>query len=252
VRSLPVSCTVALFLLATPARAYRPFDSTDADVAERGEFELELGPIDYVHDPSGHALVLSQVVANFGIAHGWELVLQARGLLSLGSTPHRRFSIDQTGVFVKHVFKEGTLQGRRGISIAMELGLLPPQGEGETTGFSVDHIVSYRWPWLTAHLNLQVARTSQDQLDLFTGLILEGPFTWRVRPVAELYVDWEPRTLAQSFLAGLIARVHDQVSVDVAGRVARFDQRTQGASVGVEVRAGLTLTFDTHLPLVPR
>ncbi len=32
-------------MLAAPALAYRPFDSTDADVAGPGEFELELGPV---------------------------------------------------------------------------------------------------------------------------------------------------------------------------------------------------------------
>jgi hypothetical protein len=38
--------TVALVLaaLSGSALAYRPFDSTDADVARPGEFELELGP----------------------------------------------------------------------------------------------------------------------------------------------------------------------------------------------------------------
>jgi hypothetical protein len=32
------------------ARAYRPFDGTDATVAETGEVEIELGPVEYLRD----------------------------------------------------------------------------------------------------------------------------------------------------------------------------------------------------------
>ncbi len=32
---------------ATNSWAYRPFDGTDADVARVGEFELELGPVNW-------------------------------------------------------------------------------------------------------------------------------------------------------------------------------------------------------------
>jgi hypothetical protein len=40
-------CLVGI-LLSQPAYAYRPFNSTDAAVAERGEMELECGPLAYV------------------------------------------------------------------------------------------------------------------------------------------------------------------------------------------------------------
>ena len=36
---------LCLLTLSEPALALRPYDSTDADVAKQGEFELELGPV---------------------------------------------------------------------------------------------------------------------------------------------------------------------------------------------------------------
>lgn len=45
-------CVLAC-LLAQPAYAYRPFNSTDAAVAARGEMELECGPLGYVVDADG-------------------------------------------------------------------------------------------------------------------------------------------------------------------------------------------------------
>jgi len=36
---------LCLLPLAEPALALLPYDSTDADVAKQGEFELELGPV---------------------------------------------------------------------------------------------------------------------------------------------------------------------------------------------------------------
>jgi hypothetical protein len=244
---------IVLFFLRS-AYAYRPFDSTDADVAELGEFELELAPLGYVYEPSnygpsGQTLSLSYAVANFGFARGWELVVQGRGLLTVGKgAMGPRFAISDSGVFAKHVFKEGTLQGKTGISFAIEMGFLFPQVNGDNVGFAVDHIVSYRWKYVTTHFNFQISKTPNDKLDLFAGVILEGPHTWRVRPVAELaYENQYESQSSASILAGFIVRVRDELSLDLAGRVARIDVG-KGGQPGAEVRAGLTLTFDTHKP----
>jgi len=46
-KKLAYRCSLLALLVLTgvsSAHAYRPFDGTDADVAELGEFELELGP----------------------------------------------------------------------------------------------------------------------------------------------------------------------------------------------------------------
>ena len=39
------------------AFAYRPFDSTDAAVADQGMFEVELSPLSYRHDDDGTAWI---------------------------------------------------------------------------------------------------------------------------------------------------------------------------------------------------
>src|ERR687887_442896 len=84
-----VQAILALCLaLATPrlALAYRPFDSTDAAVAAKGELELELGPLGFLKTDPERFLVAPGAVFNLGIARDWELVLQGRHLILLGGT----------------------------------------------------------------------------------------------------------------------------------------------------------------------
>ena len=66
-----VACVVAW---AAPAAAYRPFDGTDAAVADVGELEIEFQPIGALRAVSTKAL--TDAIFNFGFAEGWELVLQ--------------------------------------------------------------------------------------------------------------------------------------------------------------------------------
>ena len=56
-RHLAAGFMVAFGLVpwSTPASAYRPFDGTDAAVAEEGEMEIELQPAGRLHDESGQA-----------------------------------------------------------------------------------------------------------------------------------------------------------------------------------------------------
>jgi hypothetical protein len=193
--------------------------------------------------------VLSNVIANFGFMPGWEMVVQARGLLPVGGGGKPKLAIDNTGIFIKHVVKDGTLQGTRSVSVAMELGVLPPQGTGDLAGFSVATIVSYRWRNLTTRWNAQVAELPSGHLDLFGSLIVEGPWRWRARPVVELYAEREMDDhLTLSALAGLIMRARDNVVFDIAARAARVADDGVAAKLGIEIRAGVTLTFDTKLP----
>jgi hypothetical protein len=50
------------------AYAYRPFDSTDADVARPGEFELELAPIGRIREGSNRLRVAPAVIGNLGFS----------------------------------------------------------------------------------------------------------------------------------------------------------------------------------------
>ena len=65
VRRPAVLVAFALIASTRTALAYRPFDGTDADVAPRGELELEIGTVGYLHGRDGTAVAPMQVV-NFG------------------------------------------------------------------------------------------------------------------------------------------------------------------------------------------
>jgi hypothetical protein len=60
------------------ALAYRPFEGTDAAVADLGELETELGPAEPLRTGSLRLLTAPEMVLNLGIAEGWEAVLQGR------------------------------------------------------------------------------------------------------------------------------------------------------------------------------
>jgi hypothetical protein len=63
---------------AGPAQAMRPFEGTDAAVAEPGVFELELGPLGYVRYGSQRSLVAPAVVGNWGLPGDFEVVIEGR------------------------------------------------------------------------------------------------------------------------------------------------------------------------------
>ncbi len=67
--------TICCISLADPAAAYRPFDGTDAAVADVGEVEIEFQPIGAIR--AGQTKEISDAILNFGFAERWELVLQA-------------------------------------------------------------------------------------------------------------------------------------------------------------------------------
>jgi hypothetical protein len=235
--SLPV---IALNVLAwaEPARAYRPFDGTDAAVAKKGEMEIELQPAGRLRDESGTSLIAPATVINYGLSDDWEAVFEGNGQTSL--SPVGPTSLTAAGAFLKHVIIPGSLQDKTGPSVATEFGILAPDSTGNSgVGASLAGIVSQRWDWGTIHLNAQTALTRDHHGDLFLDAIIEGPSTWTVRPVAEFFYENEFRKEETfSGLVGLIYRVSDDLSFDVAYRHAL----TGGHPVD-EIRAGVTFGF---------
>jgi hypothetical protein len=234
-------CALLIAMLAPPALAYRPFDSTDAGVAGAGEFELELGPIGWLREGADKFRVAPAVVANIGLPWRSELVLEGQRQVALDPAPGTpQSSIVDTGVFVKTVLREGALQDAPGPSIAAEYGVLLPEVHGESgTGASVAGIVSQRWHAGTLHLNAALAWNREHEPDLFLGAILEGPYSWPLRPVAEIFgeqASGSPRTT--SALVGAIWRAGEDLTLDVGLRFAH-----SGDELIREVRLGLTWTF---------
>ena len=71
------SASLVLVAAVTPtsarAEAYRPFDGTDADVAELGSFELEMGPAHWYSLAGQNHVIAPATVLNFGVLKGTEL-----------------------------------------------------------------------------------------------------------------------------------------------------------------------------------
>ena len=221
---------------SSDALAYRPFEGTDAAVADPGELETELGPAEPMRAGPLRFLTAPETVFNLGITEGWETVLQGQAVTMLSPGPVQT-SLIGNGFFLKNVLRDGVLQEKAGPSIAVEFGPLLPGVNGEPgTGASWGGIVTNRWGWLTAHFNAAAAVTRSHHADAFFGTIVEGPWDWPVRPVAEVFYEREWGVAETvSGLAGAIWQVNDKLAFDIALR----DARVNGHSVN-ELRAGVT------------
>jgi len=234
-----VLLSFSLIVWSPLALAYRPFDGTDAAVADSGDIEVELGPAGYLREGAEHTLIAPAARFNYGFAKGWEAVLEGQAAHGL-SGEERRSSLVGNAASLKGVLREGSLQDKPGPSVATEFGLLLPGINDEPgVGGSVAGIVSQQWPWATVHVNAVAAITRQQHGDVFVGAIVEGPREWPVRPVAEVFHERDfGRLTTTSGLIGAIWQVREALSFDAGLRRARVNDRTLD-----EVRAGLTFSF---------
>src|SRR5205823_6635684 len=119
-----------LITAVTPASAYRPFDGTDAAVAEKGKMEIEMQPAGILKDLSGTTLIAPATRFNYGITETWEAVLE--GQLETPLSPSGPSTFTAGGAFLKGVLREGSLQDKSGVSIATEFGFLLPDSRGDS------------------------------------------------------------------------------------------------------------------------
>ena len=237
---------------ASPARAYRPFDGTDADVADVGNLELELGPVNWYYAGPGHYLVAPATVLNLGFAPGWEFVADFQNFVGLDPLPGQpRVRLIDTDALLKAILVPGSLQGAgAGPSAAVEFGPLLPNVNGESgVGASCNVIVSQRWPGLVVHANnwIQLTRGTL-HLDWFEGAIFEGSLDDAFRPVGEVFVEheWVTGVTTWSGLVGGIWRARRGLDLDVG----LLEARTGGQGV-TEVRLGFTWTVGVWKPEEP-
>jgi hypothetical protein len=233
----------ALVLSGIPLLAFglRPYDSTDASVAEPGEFELELGPLGRLRQGDRRFRVSPAVVGNYGFAENHELVVQGQRQAAIDQEAGQPgSSIVDNGVFIKQVLRQGAMQNREGLSVATEYGVLLPSIHGESgTGLSLAGIVSHRTEAISLHLNAAAAINREHEPDVFLGAILEGPYSWPVRPVAEVFGEQArggPRLV--SHLIGAIWGAREGLSFDIGIRSAHA-----GSESIRELRVGLTWTI---------
>ena len=100
-----VLSAVCLLTWAPLAFPYRPFDLTDADVVDEGEFELELGPVGYVREGSDRFLIAPAVIGNLGIAAGREIVLEGKLRTPVDHTPGSQTSLEDAALSLKQVHR---------------------------------------------------------------------------------------------------------------------------------------------------
>lgn len=222
------------------ASAYRPFDSTDAAVANPGEFEIELGPAGFLKEDQRRTLVAPAFVLNLGIAPEWEVVAEGRGHTPLEDRSPDRTSFIDDQVSLKGILREGSLQDKEGPSVAAEVAVLLPEVHGASgAGVSLTGIVSQRWAWGTLHVNGEVSLTRDQHADVFFGTILEGPSEWKVRPVAEVFYERDfSESHKVSGLVGAIWQLKDNLAADLGFRHAWSPDGHEN-----EVRLGLTFSF---------
>ena len=248
-RLLPAPLQLAFFTcllgFSPPASAYRPFNGTDAAVAEEREVEVELGPLGYIHEGTERVLVAPALVLNLGLTRRLEFVLEGGDFITFDATWAKpRASLSDAGTFFKYMLREGSLQDRTGPSLAMEVGALIPNGDKEATGASALLIASQRWSAGTVHFNAEAAWNREHRFGLFVGVILEGPEQWPARPALELFVEHTLKAETElSALLGLIWPARDGLAFDFGVRFAHVE-----GLVG-EARAGLTWAIPARLPL---
>jgi len=240
---------ICLMLWPEYSFAYRPFDATDAAVADLGELEIELGPVEFRRSEAERTVIAPAYVLNYGFAKNWELVVEGQAEHPLPPAEDTRSRLVGNGVFLKGVLREGVLQDKTGPSVATEFGILLP-GINDEPGVGVSWlgIVSQRWAWGTIHFDAGAALTREHHGDLFLGTIIEGPYDWKIRPVAE--VDYEREFGGKetfAVLGGAIWRVRDDLSLDVGLREAWVNRRPE-----TEIRAGLTFAISPQTDAVRR
>jgi hypothetical protein len=165
--------------------AYRPFISTDAAVADPKEFEIELGYFTLEREKDENAFAIPRVVLNYGLFKNWEAVAE----FAIRRDPDAEVDVIDPAISLKGVLKEGVLQDKEGLAIAVEASLLLPStqaGEGKF-GFEAIGILSEKIGPFTFHLNggLGVERSTGDLVGIW-GLIGELPVAEGVRLVGEV------------------------------------------------------------------
>lgn len=233
---------LATLALCGSAHAYRPFDGTDAAVADPGSLELELGA-GKLRQGTSRVLSVPTAVATYGVGGATELGVEAHlNRVRDGLSSPYRTRVEDAAINVKHVLRKGSLQDATGPSVAGECSLLFPQSGGGpgSTGFGCTALISHQWEALAGHLNLGLERTPERTTARSLALIATGPEALALRPVTEL--RWEADNAGgwdRTALAGLIIPHGKELAFDLGWRVGRS---SDGALH--ELRVGLTWTFE--------
>src|SRR5215831_7560684 len=218
------ACLLLVGLIApTSSWAYRPFIATDAAVADPKEVEIELGYFTLERE-NGEA------VAEFAVER----------------TSNAGLNLIDPALSLKWVLKEGVLQEKEGVSLAIEAGLLLPSTEpGQRHfGFEGVGIASAKLGPTTFHVNggLGIQRSAGDVVGIW-GVIGELPIASGLRLVGEVDGDKAQRQeLGESGLLGLIWQPWSSQNVAFDAGIRR---RFAGGGPDWQFTVGVTFGFST-------
>jgi hypothetical protein len=203
-RALGTCLLLVWLLVPTPSWAYRPFISTDAAVAAPKEVEIELGYFTLEREKGENSFIIPRVVLNYGLFKNWEAVAE----FAVRRSPDGELNVIDSALFAKGVLKEGVLQDKEGLSIAVEVGPLLPSTEKGERNFGFEGVVIFTdklGPFMF-HLNggLGVQRSTGDIVGIW-GVIGEFPVATGLRLVGEVNGEKPQREEQRnSALLGLI------------------------------------------------
>ena len=204
-RLIILFAALACFFAAATAQAYRPFVSTDADVAALRTIEVEMGYFGFLHAEGRTTYVEPQLVLNYGFLRNFEAVAEYQ----VNEPPNGPARVSEGSLSVKHVWREGQLQEKAGPSFASETNVLLPGGAGvgqPRVGFLQAFMLSHRFAGMTFHWNVGAGSDQLASKPYATwGLIGELPLTKTLRAVGEINGQGERELTADnSGLLGLI------------------------------------------------
>lgn len=173
---------LVVLLMPTAALAYRPFVSTDAAVSDLREFQVELGYFTLERTGRDNTITTPAVVLNYGFVKNWEAIAEFR----LQASPE--LEVTDPGLSLKAVLKEGVLQKKEGVSIAIEAGLLLPSTVTHEHGLGVQAIgaVSGQLTLVMLHFNVGGGLDRDHRGFASWGVIGELPVHRKLRLVAEV------------------------------------------------------------------
>jgi hypothetical protein len=228
------------FILPLTALAYRPFESTDAAVADKGVSEVEFGLVRFEHRSGQNTVSSPNLRYNFGFATNWEVSVEG-ALQVFDSASNRGFDVLRPQLNLKGVLIYGPLQeGHSSVSLAAEVSALLPETVPDS-GFGLEGVLiaSFRTGNFTWHLNggggLQ--RGSSDSFGLW-GIIVERPISKSFRLAAEFNGEFGHGLSAEhSVLAGALWDFH-KITFDAG---VRFGLTKSAPDIAFTT--GLTLRF---------
>ena len=156
--------------------------STDAAVADPREVEIELGYFNLDRAHRENTISTPHVVLNYGVAKNLELVAE----FNLQVSPD--VEITDPSLSLKGVVKEGVLQDKSGVSVAVEAGPLLPSTlpHEDSVGLGAIAIVSGKLAPVTLHVNGGGGLDRTGRGFAVWGVISELPLHSKLRLVGEV------------------------------------------------------------------